>query len=188
MKGKAQKCSDAELYAIMGNDKENSETAFAELYSRHSARVIAYCNRFLGDKDDALDVFQETFVKFYQSARKERLMTNVPAFLLKIARNLCVNFRRCEKRDLSLDDFVNLKAESNGERDELLNLIKIALDLLPDEYREMFILREYEGMPYSEIAEITNTTIGTVKTRLYRAKNKIRELLTPYLKEFAKYS
>ena len=70
---------------------------------------------------------------------------------------------------------------------QLLNLIKRALDLLPAEYREAFILREYEGMSYSEIAEMIGESLSNVKIRIYRAKQKIREILAPYLADISKY-
>ena len=89
--------NDIELFDMLNSDKKTAELAFAELYLRHSSRIYAYCRRFLGNKDDAQDVFQDTFVKFVESAKKPRSMTNVPAFLLRITRNLCVNVKRKEK-------------------------------------------------------------------------------------------
>ena len=69
--------SDIELYAALKMGKPLSEQAFAELYARYSPRIFAYCRRIIGDYDRAQDAFQETFVKFYNSAQQEREMTNV---------------------------------------------------------------------------------------------------------------
>jgi RNA polymerase sigma-70 factor (ECF subfamily) len=184
---KAEQLSDAELFYMLCKEEKNAEAAFAELYNRYSPRVFAYCRRFLQDKDDAKDVFQETFVRFFQCAKQERKMTNVPAFLLKIARNLCVNYRRRDKKLIPLDECYGLQSKSGTENEELLGLIKDAIDQLPDEYKEMFILREYEGFSYTDIADITESSLGTVKIRIYRAKQRIRQLLKPVLKEFSKY-
>lgn len=176
---------DAELFYLLNSDKSEAEKAFEELYDRLSARVYAYCRRFLGNKEEAEDVLQEAFVRFYQSADSNREMTNVPAYILRIARNLCVNCKRREKTTVSFEDYMAVHHENREEQDELLNLIKQALDILPDDYREMFILREYEGMSYADIAEITDTSLATVKIRIFRAKQKIREILAPYLEDIA---
>lgn len=178
--------SDADLFYLMQSDKRKTEEAFAELYNRHSPRIYAYCRRFLGDKEEAKDIFQETFVRFFQSADKERIMTNVPAFLLRIARNLCINAKRKETPSISFEDYMYVQQENKNDNDELLSMIKMALEILPDEFREVFVLREYEGLSYSEIAELTNSSLPTVKVRIFRAKQKIREILQPYLADFSK--
>jgi RNA polymerase sigma-70 factor, ECF subfamily len=179
--------SDDELFYLLKNEGRQAEEAFGELYNRLSPRIFAYCRRFLGNKEEAQDIFQETFVKFFQSGKQEREMTNVPAFALKIARNLCVNSKRKEKTAVSFEDYMVVKNENRTEQDELLNLIKMALDLLQPEYREMFILREYEGLSYTDIAEMTNIPLSTVKIRIFRAKQKIREILSPYLEDLSKF-
>ena len=180
--------SDAELFYMLSSDnKQETEEAFAELYNRLSPRVFAYCRRFLNEKEDAQDVFQETFVKFFQSAEKDREMTNVPAFVLRIARNLCVNRLRSDKQTVTYEDYMVGHNDHREEKDELLDLIKRALELLPEDYREMFILREYEGFSYNEIADITEESLSTVKIRIYRAKQKIREILEPYLADLSKH-
>lgn len=181
--------NDAELFYMLRSDKKTAERAFAELYARYSSRVYAYCRRFLGNKEEAEDIFQETFVRFHQSADdKDREMTNLPAFLLRIARNLCVNQKRREKKDISFEEYMVVKNDNNNDRDELLGLIKTALDLLQPEYKDMFLLREYEGFSYQDIAEITGETLSVVKIRIYRAKQKIRTILAPYLADLSKFN
>lgn len=177
--------SDIELYNLLKKDKKIAERAFAEIYNRHSARIYAYCRRFLGNKEDAQDVFQETFIRFIETTTQDRMMTNIPAFILKIARNLCVNVKRKEKSPITYEDYMASDSTSI-ENDELLSLIKTAIDILPPEYKDMFILREYDGLTYTEIAEMTNTQISTVKIRIFRAKQKIRDILSPYLNDITK--
>ncbi len=179
--------SDIELYQRMSEGSREGELAFMELYRRYAGRVFAYCLRFLGNKSDAKDIFQETFVRFYESTKIERTMTNVSAFLIKIARNLCLNFKKSMKQTSTIEDYMKFEnAYDIIEKDELLNLIKIALNELPDDYREVFILREYQGMSYSEIAEILGISVPNVKVRIFRAKTKIREILSPYISELTK--
>ncbi len=180
------KYNDSELYYMLSSDKKMADKAFAELYNRHSSRIYAYCRRFLGNKEDAQDVFQETFMRFLDSTKHERVMTNVPAFMLKIARNLCVNIKRRDKNPVSFEEYM-VQDDTSDNNNELLKLIKMALEILPDEYKDIFVLREYDGLSYQDISDITELPLSTVKIRIYRAKQKIREILEPYLKEIEKF-
>jgi len=185
MKRNFEQYNDIDLYNMLKSEKKIAEAAFAELYNRYSSRIYAYCRRFLGNREDAQDVYQETFENFLESAKETREMTNIPAFLLKIARNLCVNVRRKDKKAVSFEDY--MVPEGNPEKDdELINLVKTAIDLLPEDLKDMFILREYDGLSYTEIVEVTGNPMTTVKIRLYRAKQRIREILSPYFNDDAK--
>lgn len=179
---------DEELFSKLSEkDKSESEKAFLELYNRYASRVYSYCNRILDNKEDAQDVFQETFIRFYESAKVERIMTNVPGFLLRIARNLCFNFKRVRRQNVTIEDYMHFEEYSKShERDELLELIKLALTGLSDDLREAFVLREYEGMSYVEISDFLGISIALVKVRIFRAKQKIREFLAPYIAELTK--
>lgn len=181
---KTDNTPDAELFYRLSGEKEKAEAAFTELYARYGGRVFAYCLRFLGQRDEAQDAYQETFIRFYESAKKEREMTNVPGYLLKIARNLCLNSKRNKKLTVEFDDYQSLVLPSTTEKTEFLQLITTALEMLPDEYREVFVLREYEGLSYAEIAEIVDASLANVKVRIFRAKQKIRDILAPYIGEF----
>jgi len=182
------KMSDIELYAELKLEKPSSEKAFAELYARYSPRIFAYCRRILGDYDRAQDAFQETFVKFFNSAQQEREMTNVPAYLLRIARNLCLNMQRSNKGQISLEEYhLPSSYDMSHDKKELLSLITQAMETLPLDYKEAFILREYEGLSYQEIADMTESSLSTVKIRIYRAKQKIRDILAPYIADISKH-
>lgn len=180
MANKFEEFDDAELFSLLKNQDSNSEKAFSVLYDRHSQRLFAYCKRFLNNKEAAQDVFQDAFVKFYNSAKKERIMTNVPAFLLRIARNLCLNYKRTEIYHVAFEDYMTdiSSYDSNENSNDLISLVKIAIEQLPEEYKEPFILREYEGLGYAEIAEITGETLSNIKVRIHRAKLKIKYIVT----------
>jgi RNA polymerase sigma-70 factor (ECF subfamily) len=177
--------SDTELFYMLCDDRQTAERAFSVIFSRHSPRIYAYCRRFIGNKEEAQDIFQETFLRFHQSASKDREMTNLPAFLLRIARNLCVNFKKREKLAISFEDFMvaDSASEIESEKTEMMDLIKDALDTLPDDYKEPLILREYNGLSYNEIADVTGQSLANVKIRIHRAKQRIKEILSPYLLE-----
>lgn len=181
--------NDSELFEMLKREKKTAEKAFAELYARYSSRVFAYCRRFLGNKEEAQDIFQETFIRFHQSASNDKEMTNVPAYLLKIARNLCLNYKRQEKQDVQFEEYMFAAddVQEVDEKKELLNLLKTAIELLPDDYREIFVLREYDGLTYKEIADVTGDKLVNVKVKIHRAKQKLKDILAPYMDEMKKF-
>ncbi|ROL56878.1 RNA polymerase sigma factor [Bacteroidetes/Chlorobi group bacterium ChocPot_Mid] len=182
---KIENLSDLELFRILKNQDKNSEQAFTEIYNRYSPFVFAYCRRFLFNTQAAEDVFQEVFIKFHQNTSKVDEMTNVKGYLLTIARNLCRNYQRDSHTSVPFEDYNNIIIESRQEDDELLDLIKRAIELIPDDLRELFILREYDGMSYTQIAEITKTNINTVKVKLFRARQKLKKILEPYIQDIS---
>lgn len=182
--------SDLELFYELTGEKHSAEAAFAELYRRHASRIFAYCHRIMGSYEQAQDAFQETFIRFYKSAQASRQMTNIAAYLLRIARNICLNTMRAVPHQIQestqiINEFHGASAPYSLENKELLQLISMALELLPENYREVFVLREYDGFSYSEIAEILGQPTTTVKVRIFRAKQRIREILAPYLKDLS---
>jgi RNA polymerase sigma-70 factor (ECF subfamily) len=94
--------------------------------------------------------------------------------------------QRNNHRITNLEDYhLPITEEYSHEKKELLSLVTTALELLPEDYRESFVLREYDGLSYQEIADLTQTSLATVKIRIFRAKQKIREILAPYLSDLS---
>ncbi|MDZ4746547.1 MAG: RNA polymerase sigma factor [bacterium] len=178
--------SDSELYALMR--AEHSEDAFGELYARLSANVFAYCMRVLGSYDQAHDIFQETFLRLYQSAERHAELENVRSYTLTICRNLCLNEKkRSAAGAVEFDELLyNPGVTREADRSEMMQLITMAMELLPHDMREAFVLREYDGLTYIEISEMLNIKLDTVKVRVFRARQKIKEILEPYLNELSK--
>lgn len=180
------KYSDRELFAALkSKDKRESESAFAEVYSRHSQRVYAYCLRVSGNEDDARDIFQEAFLKFYNSLGNIEYLDNISGYIIKIARNLCLNHRRDKKVTVDFDDMNFFSNDEKYEQKELLDLIAASLELLDFKHREAFVLRQYQGMTYNEISAITGDSVSAIKNRVWRAKEKIKEILSPYLEDLS---
>ena len=179
--------TDIELIRLLRNDRKKAEPAFTELYQRYSSMVHAYCQKIINQQEAAEDIFQETFIKFYQNVRDNPDNTNVPGYLLKIARNLCLNYKRDKVTTIPIDgmDFLH-ESDNLYEKKELLELITMSLELLDFDYREAFVLKEYDGLTYEEIAEICSTTVGNAKSRVSRAKQKIKNILAPYLNDLCK--
>jgi len=190
-----KKYNDMELITLLKSNSSISDFAFKEIYDRYSSNVNAYCMRVYNNQELAEDVFQETFIRFYQSMKKKSddneenilLNFNIPGLLITISRNFILNLKRKEKKEVVVESFDFFEHDTqNYENQELLDLIKKALDTLEFDYREAFVMREYNGMSYEEIAKITNISISNAKARVFRAKQKIRDILKPYLVDINK--
>lgn len=191
MKRKITSYSDIELAELMSGNEKEAQKAFRELYDRYSSLVHAYCHKIMGDEDAAEDVFQETFIKFYRSASQSSKMnapnTNIAGYIFKIARNLCFNQKRNKKPTVAIEDMEYLLHDhQNYENEELLNLITQSLELIGEDLKEAFVLKEYAGMSYAETADIIGITETNAKSRVFRAKKQIKEILQPYLKDIQK--
>lgn len=180
-------CSDEELYRAFRAGGSQRPAAFEEIYARYSQRVYVYCRRMTGNADDADDVFQDTFKRFYEAATAEGV-TNILSYLLRSARNHFLNARRTASRwsPFTENDDVADHAPVY-EREELHAMIAAALDLLDVSYREAFVLRFYEGLSYKEIADITGDSVSALKVRVMRAKDQIRTILAPYIDDIARF-
>jgi RNA polymerase sigma-70 factor, ECF subfamily len=178
---------DLELFRALAGDEPVAQAALTRLYRRYSQRIYTYCRKITSDNHVAEDLLQETFVKLYDSGRQARPVENVPAYLMTIARNLCLSHRaRSHRQFVPVEDFHLTTRDVPYEQKELLDLIQASLELLPDDYREAFVLREYNGLTYSEIADVIGQSIDVVKVRIFRAKKRLREILAPYLEDLKK--
>lgn len=185
MKYQLKPLSDLELSALLKGEGVSRDAAFTELYNRYSSRVFLYCRRILGDHEQANDIFQETFIRFLKAASGEANMTNVLAYLLRIARNLSLNARRNQKMTTPIEHFEFPVEDRSVESAELASLIAMALDLLPEDQREALSLQTYGGLSYDEIAEMMEVPVTSVRNWIARGKSRMREILTPYLADEA---
>jgi len=150
------------------------------------------------DPHEAEDIAQETFIKAYRALANFRGESAFYTWLYRIAINTANNYlvsrgRRPPDSDLDVDDEEQIEAqvaladndnpESNHQRDELKKAIDQAITELPEDLRTAFTLREFSGLSYEEITEIMDCPVGTVRSRIFRAReaidNKIRHLLEP---------
>lgn len=157
-----------------------SREAYTQLYLKYRSRVYAYCLRVLCDEDEAQDLFQEVFVRVYERSHLFEEQRSLGGWIFTIAHNLCLNKIRDRKPNDGLDNVTLLVTPSEDYGDNWKDRIQWALEQIPVDYREAFVLREYEGLSYQEIADILKTSLSAVKSRIYRSKEKLRELLEPY--------
>ena len=173
--------SDEDLLHLLGGGEKD---AFTELYARYRGRVYAYVLRMIGDRDRADDIFQDTFSRIYRHCLgTDREVARASSYIFTTARNRCLNSIRDKKNTTDVEDYHQVVYQPSYANAELAELVKTSLVLLPDHYREAFVLREYDGLSYREISEITGHTLASVKIHIFRAKKRLREILTPYLAE-----
>ena len=178
--------TDTDLINAIAEGGYRKDKAFTELYNRYSTRVYLYCRKMIGDGHYADDIFQETFLKFLDAVEKGIFIQNVLGYLLKTSRNLNYNYKRDNaKIFVTLENFHVPIIDNSIESVEFSNLIEQALNLLPEEHKEAFVLQAYEGFTYNEIGDIVSAPVSTVRNRIVRAKRKLREILLPYL-EFSR--
>lgn len=177
--------SDNELVKLIrGDDKKSSDAAFIELYDRYAIKVNAYCRSILNNREQAEDVFQETFIRFYQNADSNHIGGSVVGYLIKIARNLCLNQKRDRKNNISIDELDLPVNDSNAyEEKELSELLMMSLELLDNEMKDVLVMRVFNDLPYEEIASIMNITEARARYIVFKAKGKIKDILTPYFKD-----
>jgi RNA polymerase sigma-70 factor (ECF subfamily) len=159
---------------------------FRPLVERHQQAIFRFTVSLLGDREEAQDVTQETFLAAF--ANLSNYVSSRAAFstwLFTIARNRCFNLlKRNRPVALELLDTVHdVPAADLLIHRELSQQLECALAALPVEQRSAFVLAEIEELPYAEIARIEQTSVGTVKSRIHRAKQRLRSLLEPVMRE-----
>lgn len=149
--------------------------------------VHAYCRCLIKNKQDAEDIFQDTFIKFYNYLDKIEHVDNLSGYLVTIVRSIFFNMKRKEKDTVQIDgmDFSD-DSELPYENKELLEIIIMSVELLDEHHRKAFILREFDGLPYPEVAVKCGVTLSNAKMLVYRAKHKIIKILEPYLNDVNK--
>jgi RNA polymerase sigma factor (sigma-70 family) len=156
---------------------EGDSRACSELIRRHQDRVFRFILRMMDCREDALELTQETFIKALRALPFWRPDALFRTWLLSIARNTAMDSLRRRKRAKHLpidecEDIVDDRAspDSQLEAVEQCRLLESALRRLSDEYREILLLREVEGLSYSQIADTLGICEGTVKSRIARAR------------------
>jgi RNA polymerase sigma-70 factor (ECF subfamily) len=164
------------------------EDGFEELVRRYQRPIAAYVYRMVGDYDAALDLTQEVFIKVYGSLARYRSEYKFSTWIYKIAHNAAVDhLRRHSTREQSLVKQADgeqydlpiesgrLSPEQESEKAERCAEIEAVVRHLPAAYRELIVLRHSHDLSYDEIAEVMGLPLGTVKNRLFRAREVMRQ-------------
>ena len=186
---------DSEVVAVF---LAGEKRAFNELVERYQNRLLNFIYRTTGDRERAEDLVQETFIRVYRHLHRFDQSKKFSTWVYTIASNLAKN----ELRNRSRNPLVLFQAlRKNNDADQrplewedntyrpddlfrkrhLRSQVEDAVEQLPEHHRTVFLLREMEGKTYEEIAEITDTNLGTVKSRLNRARNSFARIIAPLL-------
>ncbi len=178
--------------------KQGNEDAFRILIRQYQARLFAVAYGITLDREESLDIVQEVFIKVWQKIHTFRDESKLSTWLRRITVNQCLNWQRRWKRRLrwhhqpletdEAGDYPELGTndyhpETLYRKKELEKILWEKLKELPEEARAVFVLREAEELSYDEIAEVLKIKRGTVSSRLYYARQKLKESLKEYQDE-----
>ncbi len=187
--------SDEEL--ALQFQKGNKET-FDKIVFRYKDKVVNFAYRFLRNREEAEDVAVETFIRVYQNLPNYDTNRSFPSWFYKIAMNLILNRIRQIKshplvslsqkinEEITLEETIPSSKDSPEKsliKKERIEKIRKAVSLLPEHLRSVIIMREYQDLNYEEIASILNCPIGTVRSRIFRAREILKEMLKDLIEE-----
>ncbi|MBQ2650880.1 MAG: sigma-70 family RNA polymerase sigma factor [Clostridia bacterium] len=178
--------------ALVERAREGDAAAFEKLVTLYERKVYATAFRYTGNEHDAMDVSQEVFIRVFRFLNTFSLESSFSTWIYRITVNACKDHIR--KRNARAELPLELTDEESGdytveiadstydpveiyERTELRHEIQQAIDDLPPSYKEIVILRDLGGLSYDEIADTLKIEVGTVKSRLSRAREKLRNFL-----------
>ena len=182
----------ADDLSLINRFKAGDISAFEEILLRHQDKIYNLCRRMLGNSHDAEDAAQDVFLKAYQNLNRFKPESSLHTWLFRIAVNTCIDYKRKPffeslfKTSTEGDVFVIERPADSPSPDRLYeskqidDAIQLALSRLSAKLRVVIVLKEIEGLPYEEIAEVLDVSIGTVKSRISRAREELKEFLKKF--------
>lgn len=196
--------SEAEDSLLVARVAQGDSAAFEVLLLRHQRAVVGYLVGLLGDRDEALDGAQEVFVRLFTRAEKYHPSGSFRAWLFRIATNVAIDAIRSRRRRFFgwtrrqkksaeparplTDDLATIPDARAGALDGMIDreraeVVRAAVQTLPAKYRAALVLRDLQDLSYEEVADALGIRVGTVKSRVNRARNLLREKLAPHVGE-----
>jgi len=195
--------SERDEKAIVERLKARDEQAFNEVVREFERRVFGLVYRMVGNRAEAEDLAQEVFVQVFRAIDQFRGESKLSTWILRIAANLCMNRnqylrRRHSQHQYCIDSFgdrsamTGAKGTTAGTIDrpddivaglQMERILQDAISRLDPEFRDALILRDVEDMSHEEIAEVTGVAVGTVKSRIHRARERLRDAIEAKLGE-----
>lgn len=178
--------------------QQGDKKAFDLLYVKYRHRIAGLVSRFVFDSHEVQDVTQEAFIKAYRALGSFRGDSQFYTWLYRIAINTAKNYlvlrhRRPPGTDIDIDDAVlhesgfaltdNASPERNIMSEQLMAAVNLAIKNLPEDLRSALTLREYDGLSYEEIAGIMECPVGTVRSRIFRAREAVDNEIAPFLEK-----
>lgn len=186
--------------ALFVSLRQGDDRALNRLIERWEQPLFAFAWRYMHNAADARDLVAETFVRLYQQRERLREDTKLSAWLFTALTNLCHNQHRWRRRHPTVSFHAPTEEGTNLEEvipsgsphptrtienEEAVSQLMSAIDRLPHDLKTTILLHHYEGLSYREISDITGCSERGVETRLYRARQKLREQLASFLRETA---
>jgi RNA polymerase sigma-70 factor (ECF subfamily) len=190
---------DMNDHQLLAASSAGAEEAFWEITRRYRNQITNYVYRMLDDYDRAVDLAQETFVRVWVNASRYQATYSFSTYIYKIAHNLAISELRQRKRrrtiqlptffsdkdneemEVEFEDRKQILAEDLMIGDERRQAVSRAIASLPEKYRAALVLCDIEEKSYDEISEVLGLPVGTVKSRINRARNLLKEKLRDYL-------
>ena len=172
--------------------KQGDQGAFEQLVLDNQNKVYALALRMVDDREEAADLAQEAFVKAWQGMKSFQGESSFATWIYRLTTNVCIDWLRRQKRREGVEPSVSLDDEESGwaepadrdsdphlllERSERGKALARGLDRLPDWQRRALVLRELSGLSYQEIGQALDIDLGTVKSRIARARLNLRKIL-----------
>ncbi|OGD23457.1 MAG: hypothetical protein A2Y69_02040 [Candidatus Aminicenantes bacterium RBG_13_59_9] len=179
-----------DITALLEKAGEGDRQAFKDIVLLHQQKVFLLSYSILKNREDALDVVQETFMRLYQKLDAYEKGRNFKAWLLQIAKNLSIDYyrkHRGRRRDMETDQRIEdlpLAAadyRSNPESSELSRVLARNLERLGERQRLIFVMKHFNGLEYREIAQVLGISVGTVKSLHFKAVRNLKNWLSPQL-------
>lgn len=186
----------AEEIRLIAGAKHGDHQSFETLVDRYMGRAVTVATGYLGDRHEALDLVQEAFYRVFKTLDRFRDGEPFAPWFYRILRNACLNHleKRKHRRALSIHARSVEEAEmplpagtlsppGHLEGKETVQMFWQMLEKLPQRHREILLLRHFEDMDYAQMAEVLEIPIGTVMSRLFHARQKLRNLMAPHMED-----
>lgn len=183
--------------------KDGDVTAFETLIQEYQKRIFSIAYRMMQNQEDAADLTQEIFLKLFQNLDKFRGNSQFSTWVYRVATNTCLDALKKAKRQTaySLDKEIETEEgtllgelpdkgpspQELAEKKAILEAVRLGIAKLSKEHQRVMILRELEGLSYEEIAQILNCSVGTVKSRINRARENLKKILSQNRELFSDY-
>ncbi len=186
-----QRDNNRDVSLLLEKIKSGDREAFVTINRLYQRKVFVLAYSFFRNKEDALDIVQETFLRVYQKIDMFKKGKNFQNWLLQITKNLCIDYYRKRKNkesylnegtDISELNVRDPKASETHEDSDINRILSICIDRLSEKQRIVFVLKQYNQFEYSEIAQILNVATGTVKSLHFKATQNLRTLVSPYMR------
>lgn len=177
---------------LIARAREGDQAAFEQLVLAHQDRVYSLAVRMIGDREEAADLAQEAFLKAWQGLASFQGGSSFSTWIYRLTTNVCIDHLRRQRRRREVEPAVSLDDEEGGwaepadwgqdpqrklEESERSRALARGLERLPDHQRRVLVMRELSGLSYQEIGDALELDLGTVKSRIARARLALRKIL-----------